>query len=369
MSQNIILKRELITDTWLIQGEIARAVSRPELNCVLQYLKDYPNSTAGQCSGHLFGDEIGRKVVADRLLNIASSYRLVEAERGTYRLTNTGGVALQKEQVLVPEDGCWKVCVCNDPLLPHKLISIEPHKEPSASSTGLNKNRDKLAEREKNLKRVSKSVLSIVKLQAEPITGGNEVRIDKIEYKGEQLEPQGTKLNIEWDITGGVFLIKKGKELVDRQKVNPIERKIVLNVFLQCEGLFDHWDEQSETLMVNFDEATNAERVSMERAVKISTPEIHSMGVFDPLILPSITINTRSTRDAKEWAMWRLKNSTNMYASSEKYEIWKEKALAPFANFDCTLPSRDILASDLWHESNQHTQETWHVIAANDWNL
>jgi hypothetical protein len=32
MSQDIILKREIKTETWLIQGEIAQADSRPEIN-------------------------------------------------------------------------------------------------------------------------------------------------------------------------------------------------------------------------------------------------------------------------------------------------------------------------------------------------
>lgn len=55
MSQDIILKREIKTESWLIQGEIALADSRPEINCVLQFLQDYPNASSAECSEHLFG--------------------------------------------------------------------------------------------------------------------------------------------------------------------------------------------------------------------------------------------------------------------------------------------------------------------------
>ncbi|EJS83116.1 hypothetical protein AAUPMB_21917, partial [Pasteurella multocida subsp. multocida str. Anand1_buffalo] len=90
MSQDIILKREIKTESWLIQGEIALADSRPEINCVLQFLQDYPNASSAECSEHLFGDKIGRRVVADRLLNICRLYGLAESNRDQYRLTESG---------------------------------------------------------------------------------------------------------------------------------------------------------------------------------------------------------------------------------------------------------------------------------------
>ncbi|QYJ95708.1 hypothetical protein [Shewanella spartinae] len=378
MSQDIILKRKLVTQTWLVQGEIATASKRPEINCVLAFLSEYPNSKAKVCSEHLFGDKIGRQVVAQRLLDMAIRLELAESTYGSYRLTDCGQEALDKEQVMVPEDGCWKICVSNDALLPHKLVSIEAHTEPSASMVGLGKNSNNLIARKDRLVPIPPIIKSIANLQAQPIAGGDEVKVNVIENKGENLQDQDNQFQIEWNITRGSISVKKGKEVIHTRNVEPIDRMKVLNLFFDGEGLLNQWDESTETLSVNFNETTDAERISMKRNVKIARPTISpnsspvSMAApqsFEPLTLQNLNISADSDTDAYEWALWRLANSINMYASKDKYESWKEKSQAPFARFELSLPSRDELASSLWFESDKLSQANWQVIAANDWNL
>lgn len=369
MSQDIILKRKLKTETWLIQATIAMMDSRPEINCVLQYLSDHPNSSPIECAEHLFGEHISRRIVAERLLILASQLKLVESERDKYRLTDEGKIALRKKQILVPEDGCWRICVCDDPLLSHPLLSIDVHNEPSAVSVGLSKNRTELNERSKRFVALPKLVKNICGLKIVPIAGGKEVRIDKIENKGEPITKQDKTFHIEWNVTGGFVEVKQDKNLIFTHKVKPIPRLQVLRELLDKEGLLERWNEQTELLTVIFSETTEAERKTMKKNVRINSPFIQSLGVFDPMTLPDISVTAISNVEAKEWAKWRLINNINMYASENEYEVWKEEALAPFKKFDFSLPNRDELANDFLYANLQGNQNTWYIIAANDWNL
>ncbi|WP_261887475.1 hypothetical protein [Vibrio aerogenes] len=369
MSQDIILKREIKTESWLIQGEIALADSRPEINCVLQFLQDYPNASSSECSEHLFGEKIGRRVVAERLLNICRLYGLAESVRGQYILTDAGEAALKKDHVLVPTDGCWKLCICDEPLLPHPLLTIEAHMEPSAASIGLGKNRHNLKARADKLLEISQSVKELVGLQEQPIGGGSEVRVDKIELKGERIPPQGKPYYIEWNVTAGIVEVKRGKDLVYTRTVEPVIRQKILEVLLDNVGLLKQWDEREEVLSIPFDKTTEEERISMRKAVNIEKPSVYELGTFDSMKLPNISISAFTESDAREWAEWRLDKNIYMYATNSNYQVWREKALEPFNSWNFTLPDRAELANQFWIEEDQQNQHTWHVIAAHDWNL
>ncbi len=369
MSQDIILKREIKTETWLIQGEIALANNRPEINCVLQFLHDYPNANSTECSEHLFGDKFGRSVVAERLLNLCRLYGLAESIRGKYTLTEAGKTALNRDHVLVPTDGCWKLCICDEPLLPHPLLTLEAHMEPSAASIGLRKNRHNLKARADKLLKIPQSVKELVGLQEQPIGGGSEVRVDKIELKGERISHQGKPYYIEWNVTDGNVDVKRGKDLIFPHRIEPIRRQQVLKVLLHSEGLLEQWDEQTEILSVAFENTTESERINMKRSVSANKPSVQKLGSFDAMKLHNISISALTELDAKKWAEWRLEKNINMYATHGKYQVWREKALEPFKSWNFTLPDRAELANQFWIEEDQQNQHTWHVIAAHDWNL
>lgn len=369
MSQDIILKREIKTETWLIQGEIARAESRPEIHLVLQYLKDYPNASSVECAEHLFGDKIGRRVVADRLLKKCLSLGLAESNRDQYRLTESGLIALEKDQILVPEDGCWRISVCHEPLLPHPLLTIEAHTEPSAASIGRGKNRKELDERAKRLVEVSQLVKDVRGLKVEPIGGGSEVRVDKIELKGERILSQGKTYYIEWNVIAGNVDVKLGKALIFSHNVKPIKREIVLEKLLESESLLEQWDKQAEVLSVEFECTDDSERLNMTCNLEIERPFFEERGFFNSIKLPNIRITALTESDAREWAEWILVKNINMYATNSKYQVWREKALEPFKSWNFTLPDRAELANQFWTEEDQQNQHTWHVIAAHDWNL
>ncbi|NHW58797.1 hypothetical protein HA378_26895, partial [Escherichia coli] len=125
-------------------------------------------------------------------------------------------------------------------------LTIDAHTEPSAASIGLGKNRDELNERAKRLVEVPQLVKDVRSLKVEPIGGGSEVRVDKIELKGERISPQGKPYYIEWNVTEGNVDVKRGKDLIFSRRVEPISRQQVLKVLLHSEGLLEQWDEQTE---------------------------------------------------------------------------------------------------------------------------
>lgn len=206
-------------------------------------------------------------------------------------------------------------------------------------------------------------------LKVEPIGGGSEVRVDKIELKGERISPQGKPYYIEWNVTEGNVDVKRGKDLIFSRRVEPISRQQVLKVLLHSEGLLEQWDEQTEILSVVFENTTESERINMKRSVSVKRPSVHKLGSFDAMKLHNISISALTELDAKKWAEWRLEKNINMYATNSKYQVWREKALEPFKSWNFTLPDRAELANQFWTEEDQQNQHTWHVIAAHDWNL
>ena len=136
-NKDLILTRKLEIKTWHVQGSIAKAQDRKDMMLVLKYLDEFPDSTAKDLSMHLFFDNNARLVVAIRLLELSNSYGLTNSDGGhgaKYSLTDKGQDALTNKEVFIPEDGCWKLAVSNDPLLPHIIINIEAFSEPNAFS-------------------------------------------------------------------------------------------------------------------------------------------------------------------------------------------------------------------------------------------
>lgn len=367
---SIRLQRSIKIYCWRVIGKIAKAAKRAELMPVLLRVRECGTTHAGDIAEHLFFEARSRRVVAQRLLDLAERYRLLEQRDRGYVLTESGHTALATEQVFVPEQGTWTIWASDDPLLATPILRVEPWVEPTAYEEVLGKERDRV--RERPFEKLPRWVRDAVGVVSVPLVGGVQLRIDHLEAEGEAVKVE-TMLRAAWDVSGARLRVdgKLGDARVNTA-INPpeVSAEAVWMQLIQTEGLWSHWDAMEFALRVGFDDATPGERESLIRAVVFRSPNITGVGAFDPTTVDRVSLRARTDLDASRWAEWRLRARVRDYATVDRFNAWTTDAVAPFAEFRTVTPTREVLADAARRQwTNRPTPSAWHLVAAEDWSL
>ncbi len=368
--KSINLQRTVEVRCWRVIGQVAKAAKRPELMPVLLRAQERGETDADDVAGHLLFESGSRRVVAQRLLQIAALYGLLEQRDRRYRLTESGQAALATKQVFVPEHGTWTVWASDDPLLATPILRVEPWVEPTAYDEVWGKERENA--RERPFEELPRWVRDAVGVVAVPLVGGAPLRIDQLEAEGEAAEPEAT-LRAVWDVSGARLRVDgtlggaRVNVVIDAPKIRPDTLWMQL---LHAEGLWSQWDSSSHALRVGFEEATASERESLIRVVAFKRPKIAALGTFDATTVEGIALRARSAHDATRWAEWRLRARVRDYATAERFRAWTAEAVAPFSEFHPPTPTRQALADAAWRvRTDRPTPSAWHLVAAEDWRL
>lgn len=369
MSNDLILKRQISINCWNIEATISKEKERNELMFLLMFLRDNPHSTALDLSNESFFDTASRVVVAERLLNIAKLYGLVEQKtsrgKNTFTLAEDGKKALETKQVFVPEEGTWTILASDDPLLPFPILSIEAFNEPNAISEVHSKTNEREFEE-----------LPAWVTQAEgntdyPCLGKQVVRFDDLKPKAEKKPDK--KFQLEWNISQNILQIKGDIEskAIDKNIQEPaIDFRDIWRELLINEDSWEDWDDKNQVLAVEFKNTKDPERQSMFGDFIFEKPHLEQFGRFEKLEVNRISLTPLSMEDAQLWAEWRLKDNFNDYATKSNFSHWRNNALKPFSDFSITLPDRHVLAGKSWVENRANpTPTSWHLVAAEDWYL
>jgi hypothetical protein len=364
------LQRTVEVRCWRVIGQVAKAAKRAELMPVLLRARERGETDAGDVAGHLLFESSSRRVVAQRLLQIAEMYGLLEQRDRRYRLTEAGETALTTKQVFVPEHGTWTVWASDDPLLAAPILRVEPWVEPTAYDEVWGKERDNA--RERPFEKLPRWVRDAVGVVATPLVGGAPLRVDQLEADGEVADPE-TTLRATWDVTGARLRVDGtlgGARVNAAVDAPDISADAVWTQLLQAEGLWSQWDASARALRVSFEEASAGERESLVRAVTFRRPDIASLGPFDATTVEGIALRARSAQDAARWAEWRLRARVRDYATTERFSAWTAEAVAPFSEFHPPTPTRQALADAAWRTgTDRPTPSAWHLVAAEDWRL
>ena len=321
---------------------------------------------------HLLFEPRSRKVVAERLLRIGKEFGLLRENGRRYTLTGDGERAIATGKVFVPEHGAWTVWVSGDPLLPSPVLRIEAWDDEPDAFTENRKRRDEEEERPFEplpdiLRKAQETGIML------PASGDDAaVRIDDLEEQAEAVDSDEF-LTLTWNVqerrlrVQGELDTKKVDSELDASEDIPCD---IWDDLLDGEGLLNHWDRQRDALRVSFGETTASEREGMSRDLEFRTPSVSRFGKFEPLVVGGIAIAARSRADACEWAAWRLSARIRDFATSERYDEWKEEAAAPFAEHRPELPARAELAMSEWGSAaGRPAPRAWFLIAAEDWGL
>jgi hypothetical protein len=369
--KSITLQRAIVVRCWRVLGQVAKASKRPELMPVLLRAREQGLTDAADIAEHLLFEPRARRVVAQRLLRIASRYGLLEEGDRGFALTEAGAAALETEQVFVPEHGAWTVWASDDPLLPHSVLRIEPWSEPTAYDEVRGKERE--AARGRSFEKLPRWLLDAVGVAATPAaSGGASLRIDHLEPEAEVAQLDAS-LRAVWDVTGRRLRLAgalDGSRVDTALDAPSLSTEEIWKQLLDSEELWPRWDQANAALRVSFEEAATGERESLRRDVVVRRPAVAGFGAFEAMTVQGVVLRARSAPDASRWAEWRLRERVRDYATAERFAAWSAEAVAPFAEFQPSTPSRRALAEAAWQaRADRPSPSAWRLVAAEDWGL
>ena len=369
MSESIVLTRPLAMQGWRTVGLIARAERREEFEPVL-LRASMDGTDAEDIADHLLVSR-SRKVVAERLLRMATVFGLLEDNHGRYTLTERGGKAIADGKVFVPEYGTWNIWVSGDPLLPSPVLRIDAANEPGAYI----ENREyRDAENKQAFHELPEEIHENQGTEVTPPVSddGISVRIDELGKKAEAIDSDES-LTLIWKVQERELRLqgKWGGKTVDSELEAPGKAPDeIWAALLAGRNLSDYWDRQRGALRVSFRETAEEERESMSRDVRFPTPSVPGFGQFDSLVVPRVDIAALSDISAQEWAIWRFRKRIRDFATSKRCDEWWKEAAEPFAGHCPDRPSRNGLAREAWGAGGDApSTQAWHLMAAEDWRL
>lgn len=319
MNLDITLERPVPVRSWHVVGTVAKARKRPELRPVLLRAREAGETCAQDLAHHLLFERQSRRVVGDRLLQIAHDYGLVEKKErdGVFALTEAEETAIDTGEVLVPQSGTWSIWTIDDPLLPSRILRIAPREEPSAYEEIRGARREDA--RQRSPMRLPDWLRNVAGTPIKPAAQGAAVRIDELKENAEVVDGE---LRLRWDVGDGKLHLTgtlEGKEVETELEAPPMSLyQIWSDLLLGEEALLDRWDADREELRVSFDQTDETEREAMSRDLEFESPETLGYGKFEPLTVPGVAITADSEADAQLWAKWRLRARIRDYATSER---------------------------------------------------
>jgi hypothetical protein len=367
MTKNIVLQRSVEVRCWHVVGQVARANRRRELMPVLLRTRERGSTSVEDVAAHLLFEPRSRLIVAQRLLQIAKRYGLLEPKELGFQLTEAGLAAVESEQVFVPEQGTWTIWTSTDPLLASPVLRIDPWREPTAYEDV------RMNEEERKSVKIARELRESIGRVATPwASKGTPLRIDQLDERAEAAEP-GASLHVSWNVNEGSVRLKgvlAGSPVDTVLDAPGIDATEVWHDLLASEGLWDCWDDAAQALRVHFREASDRERDAMRRDLRVQDPAISGLGRFDTLVVRDVALRASSAQDAADWAAWRLNARVREYATAERFSDWCADAVAPFSDFVPRLPTRRELADGAWRSrAERPAPVAWHLVAAEDWNL
>ena len=385
----IKLIRTVECKTFDVKATVAVGRDRPEFLAVALLANDLDRSISGKdLSDYLFGElyELG-----ERVLERSVSIGLLDWSEGsneTWKFANlsqAGKEAIEREKVLISEEGVWRFYYLDDPIIKDRLIHFEHIEVPKAG------------EERRSLKnggsRPNNSAFTpeFLKRHQEhtfiSVVDSTPFMLQEMSKKGEKLSSE--KLTLHTKVTPGKKLditlqgelkspSRKGSPLRVDQYFDPPEDLLSVTynkvrVELETQGSDvapREYGEGNLVVPVRFDERLDkAARSSMRMDIQVSNPDLSSLGLgqFETTELKGVSIEPETDEDARQWARWLLLNGMDAYKTPELIREDEEKIHERFPNHQ--IQPTD--PNELLQEAIASTDQLWSrfLLAPYDLNL
>ena len=373
MSKQIILQRKVEVQCWHVLGQVSKARKRVEIMPVLLHVKKQGSTNVRDVAKELLFGEDSRRVAASRLLLNAQNLGLLEQKGDQFVLTATGEMAIETEEVFVPEEGTWQLWASEDPLFSAAILHIKEWNEPNSFDEVMGK--DKGASKKRKMARIPRWLHSAIGVTTKPAASDDGVRrcVDDLQDNGESIAPNAS-LKLVWNVSAGTLqLVGKldGREVKTALAAPQVSAEDVWQQLLEGKELWRQWDASYDALQVDFDNTDASEREAMARDLDFDEPEVRGLKKFEKCTVTGVELRAASASDAQLWAQWRLPQRIRDYATATRFSQWQQEAAQPFIDeFQPRLSTRREMVVEAWHNRGAlPAPSVWHLVAAQDWGM
>jgi hypothetical protein len=316
----IRLHRNIRVHAFDVEGSVARSQQRPELLAVAQLAHDHPNGlTPELLANELIGSQV---VLCRRIIERCVALGLLEQTqpRGPARLSVLGGQMLRLGQVLVPEQGEWRVYFAVDPLVDVAVVHMRPLEGANAREQ-----RDQLR-RERNEGQRQETVKcppyaeQLLGKLCTSIVDGSTFQLLDLAKQGARGPTSQVRLDLEQAPDTEPRVTLRGR----LENSLAVEHRLALprafatwsyeELWTELVGITEDLDTDTleaarkwagrRVLPVGFEGTSEAERRRMVRDLDVPKTEFEDLGEFEPTRLDGVELIPHSAEDAQRWARW-----------------------------------------------------------------
>lgn len=369
--RSLVLTRRVEIEKFDVLMEIARQQKREELVAILMLAREHGGKVTAVdiCQQLLLGrpESVG-KVVIDRC-----HYLDLVDEKGA--LTEIGNEALQTRNVFIPERGRFLILYTDDPLLPQRLLHLQPTEEPPLYDE-IKKDRNGQRAQEVQKDKAETLPEKLHSLEGGEFNllgqGGGLVTIRKIESHGISKSSDSDddlRVILRINTSGPPHLSVDGKFKRTLQPPN-VEFE---EAFLEALGsLRDYWDDARKppALRSSFEDLKDDERASFQKTIHLVEPKLDKWGAFENTSVDEVPVIPLTSEDATQWAEWLLIKSIDTYLTQDQYQIRANQCESKFPDFpNLRCPSSRELTLRLWNAKDHEgrlPRQYWYLQASLD---
>lgn len=322
----IRLQRSVEIKSFNLEATVATAARRPEYLAVLQLAVDLQRPLDARTVHHeLFGalpDSVGR-IVLDRCVLLG----LFDRERPSMpaHVSDAGRAALMSGDILLAEEGLWRIFYLDDLLLGRRLVHAQPlHDGASAEDT-----RRRVKQKSKPLRSMSTNVPPLLHEASKgdtwfSIIDNRAFELRELAPRGEE-GPTGTlRLHLDSPEDGAMELALRGKLVLGDKHPAQVDQRLGLPEHIQdlahddlWRGLISLasgipleelslWRENAELRLLPqyFAGLPEATLRTMRCDLDIPAHQHRLLGPFEATRLTGVSVVPRRGTDAQEWAEW-----------------------------------------------------------------
>lgn len=368
MTDIIRLHRMVTVTTFETEATLAIGRDRPELLAVAQLAHDLNRPIFGaDITEQLLArlpEHIGWRVI-DRCLDLGLVTR--QEHRGPVTLSDLGREAVRSGQVLIPEEGTWRIYTIADPLITTPLVHFARLDPPRADEE---RNPPKNAPNDQNRRpnahpppdlQACHRKLTI----ARSLTNGVPFQITDLPQQSQGTNGPRSELRLELTWTPGVPPTLRLRGALPRPEARdpnrqgkpsqreehaidatlPLPRPVAAVPFnelwfyltshagkvpiAELHGWFQRTGKL--TLPTAFDNLDRDARTALRRALPIPQVDLGpALGTFDATTLDGVDLVPRTAADADRWAQWFQREQLIDYATPTTLERTNKEILAKF---------------------------------------
>lgn len=385
----IRLTRAVSVSTFDVEATVAVGRDRPEFLAVARLAADLARPIgARDVLRELLGprpDVLGRRVI-ERCVGLG----LLEpvGKNGDARLSEAGTVALNRGQVLVPEEGVWRFFVVDDPLVPGAVIHAERLQTDSArKERGVAKDARTRGERPPQPARPPELLRqSVGAVPRESSQTGHLFQLLALGEGGTPGPAGEVRLLFSWDAEPSTRLLGhlpsddavpaakaidapvQLPELVGRLRYEGLWKALVARGAGTSVEELDRWRTVAGGPVVPapFLSVPEAARHTFRRDVDVPASDLDGLGRFEPTVVKDVHIVPASGSDAQAWLEWLQWEAINDYVTPTLLDARRSEQTARFPHHQPrALSSTELLAK----ARAERGDRAWFLLGPSDLGL